>query len=83
MPEVEQIEENLSYLFDSNDLPALLHQIERWRKVKSRASTVVLWIRPDNSRFRLELEERPPANRVAGGWRKFDLGEFFPEMKAK
>jgi hypothetical protein len=27
------------------------------------------------------LEEGPPINRVAAGWKRYDLAEFFPEMK--
>jgi len=81
MGDDEKDDFNLHVLVDTGDVVALLHAIARWKKIKSRKSTIVLSIKPDQSRFRLGLEEGPPINRVAAGWKRYDLAEFFPEMK--
>ena len=72
---------NVNCLVDTDDLCVLLHSISRWRKIKSKTSTIVLSIKPDNSRFRLGLEVGPPINRMAAGWKRYDLAEFFPETR--
>ena len=82
MEELEDRDDlNVNCLVDTDDLCVLLHSISRWRKIKSKTSTIVLSIKPDNSRFRLGLEVGPPINRMAAGWKRYDLAEFFPETR--